>query len=105
VLLWKKITVGIVACVAGVAAGVIALMPGASANNPVPYEGVSGAAAFENSPYGSVQNSNNTQLRFGPGGRIAIPGQAGDHANGSSAVAPYSTGGSGGIVNPPSANG
>ncbi len=94
----------IAALVAAAALAAAFIVPtGAAANNCAPYEGVSGAAAFESSPYGSMQNGNNTALRFGPGGRIAIPGQAGDHANESAAVSDYSTGGSGGIVSPPAA--
>jgi hypothetical protein len=87
--------------VAAAALAVALVVPaGASACNDTVYEHVSNAAAFEPSPYGSVQNKNNTALRFGPGGRIAIPGQAGDHASDNSAVSDYSTGGSGAIVNP-----
>lgn len=68
-----------------------------------PYEAITSTGnngAFEPSPYGSVQNANNTALRFGPGGRIAIPGEGGQHANDMSAVALYSTGGSQSIVDP-----
>lgn len=57
--------------------------------------------AFEDSGMGSIQNSHNTALRFGSGGRVAIPGEGGSHANANAAVSEYDTGGSGGLVAPP----
>lgn len=73
-----------------------------SAGGTNAYNGVSNSPAFEPSPYGSLQNANNTELRFGPGGGIAIPGQIPDSVSANAAVSPYTTGGSGGIVRPPS---
>jgi hypothetical protein len=84
------------------AAAVVALaIPAtASAKNCTPVNAIGENPAFQDSGMGSIENANNTELRFGYGGRIAIPGEAGDHANESSAVSPYSAGGSGGIVDP-----
>jgi hypothetical protein len=92
----KYIVAGIVAMLMVAATAVPALAAG-------PYNAITSNGsnpAFEQSGLGSIQNKNNTELRFGKGGRIAIPGEAGDHANSNSAVAPYSAGGSGGIVDP-----
>ena len=70
--------------------------------NASPYEAISSQnnPAFEKSGRNSIQNANNTELRFGKGGRIAIPGNGAGNASENSAVSPYSVGGSGGIVNP-----
>ncbi len=67
-----------------------------------PYEAISESnnPVFVDSGMGSLENSNHPQLRFGSGGRIAILGQGGQHADENSAVAPYSTKGSNSIVDP-----
>ncbi len=57
--------------------------------------------AFQDSGRGSIENVHNKALRFGKGGRIAIPGNIPDDINDNSAVSPYSGKGSGGIVAPP----
>ena len=56
--------------------------------------------AFVDSGHGSIENMNNTELRFGSGGRIAIPGEGGQYSSDSSVVAPYGTLGSPSIVDP-----
>ena len=92
----KKLIAGGIAGVALLAA----TMPVFAAG---PYDAITSTgnnAAFEPSPYNSIQNEYNTALRFGPGGRIAIPGAGGQYSNDNSVVAPYTTGGSQSIVNP-----
>jgi hypothetical protein len=56
--------------------------------------------AFVPSGRGSQMNMYNEALRFGQGGRIAIPGEGGQHSSENSSVAPYSTEGSQSIVDP-----
>lgn len=56
--------------------------------------------AWEQSGRGSIQNVNNNALRFGKGGRIAIPGEGGQHSDENSVVEPWSGSGSQSIVDP-----
>ncbi len=97
--------------VAAAAAGAMAIpLAGlASADPQTPDNGANPAntiqkhdnPTFEDSGHNSIQNSHNTQLRFGYDGRVAIPGNGAGNANENSAVSPYTAGGSGGIVAPP----
>lgn len=73
----------------------------ATTNATNPYTVLNKSPAFVNSGINSLQNMYNPQLRFGAGGRIAIPGNGAGNANPNSAVSPYGVGGSGGIVAPP----
>lgn len=60
--------------------------------------------AFEDSGLGSIQNVHNNQLRFGEGGRVAIPGEAGLHADSNSVVEGYNVRGSVSIIAPAGRN-
>jgi hypothetical protein len=97
-----------IAAVAAASALAAALIvpAGASANNTTAVNAIGENPAFVASGCGSIENVHNTALRFGDGGRIAIPGEGGNHANEISAVEEYNvacSGGEkcGGIVNPP----
>ena len=89
----KKLTVSAaVFAVASIAGAALAGNPSdkITADNPT----------WSDSGFGSIKNDNNDKVRFGYDGRIAIPGGAGDVANDNSAVSPWTTLDSGGIVDP-----
>lgn len=78
-------------------------LDGVTAAGTNPYDVISNPA-FQPSGRGSIENVHNPALRFGSGGRLAIPGEGGQHASDNSVVAPYNVGGSQSIVAPAGRN-
>ncbi|PQO22052.1 hypothetical protein C2I36_15000 [Rhodobacteraceae bacterium WD3A24] len=75
--------------------GAAALMMGgaAFADGANPYDQIGDDnPAFSETDNNSIENDNNPGLRFGSGGGVVVPGNAGENANDNSVVDEHSTG-------------